>query len=319
MNLSESPGGTSVTAPNRALRALVFALLLLVAVPAAAGAATVSVQPYVEPPLPPGDDGFGTCGRYMMCPPDMVVVTAAPRENNLLVITLESSAPAEGSTLRRYRFIVRDRIAQVQAGPGCSQLDFGAAACTAGAIGPVWLGDGDDWFSSSFGAGGVHGGAGQDVLQDIDGRMTGGEGDDVIVGDRGAGGGGNDVLMVRSGFGDSGDDELRCFPRDTPCHLDGGPGHDLLTGGTSGDRLFGRRGNDVGRGGAGLDTLGGGLGDDSIIGDAGRDVLHGDSGTDRLVSREDRSAGERTVQDRVDCGTGRGDRATGRPSTGATA
>jgi Ca2+-binding RTX toxin-like protein len=129
------------------------------------------------------------------------------------------------------------------------------------------------------------------VLQHIDGRLIGGEGDDVLVGDRGLGGGGNDVLMVRSGAGDSGDDVLRCFPRDTPCHLDGGPGDDLLTGGASRDRLFGRRGNDVLRGGAGPDDLRGG------------------SGTDRLVSREDRSAGERPKSDQVDCGTGRRDRA----------
>ena len=42
------------------------------------------------------------------------------------------------------------------------------------------------------------------MIQDSNGRMTGGAGDDVIVGRRGAGGAGDDVLMVESGVGDSG-------------------------------------------------------------------------------------------------------------------
>ena len=250
--------------------ALVLAVVLTLAVPAAAGAATASVEPYVEPP---GTDGFGSCTRYMMCPPDMVVVTAAPAENNHVVIANEGSAPADGSAQRRYRFIVTDN-AGMQAGPGCAQLDFQAVACTAGAVGPVQLGDGDDSFASGFAAGDVHGGDGQDVLQHSSGRMRGGDGDDVIIGREGEGGAGDDVLTVQAGAGGSGDDVLRCFLREQPCRLDGGPGNDLLTGGDSFDRIFGRRGADVLRGGAGNDFLRGGLG-----------------------------------ADRVDCGPGRGDRA----------
>jgi hypothetical protein len=269
------------------LRALVLIVVLLLALPATAGAATVSVEPYVEPPDP---TGFGSCSRYMMCPPDMVVVTAAPAENNHVVIVPESSAFAQGITGLRYRFIVSDR-AGVQAGAGCAQLDFQAAACTAGAVGPVQLGDGDDSFASNFGGGVAHGGDGQDMLQYSDGRMTGGEGDDVLVGRQGTGGAGDDVLTVESGAGDAGDDVLRCFRPGQPCRLDGGAGDDLLTGGSSVDRLFGRTGADVLRGGADSDTLRGGR------------------GADRLVSREDRAAGERTSLDRVDCGASRRDRA----------
>jgi RTX calcium-binding nonapeptide repeat (4 copies) len=283
---------------------LVGIVVLLLALPATAGATTVSVEPYAEPP---GTDGFGSCSRYMQCPPDMVVATAAPAENNHVVVASEGSVPVEGGTRPRYRFIVTDR-AGVQAGAGCAQLYFQAAACTAGAFGPVQLGDGDDWFASGVGGGFADGGDGQDVLQH-DGHMTGGDGDDVIVGREGAGGGGDDVLTVQSGVGDSGDDVMRCFPRNQACHLDGGPGDDLLTGGTSLDRLFGRRGADVLRGGADFDTLRGGRGDDRLAGGAGGDHLHGDAGADRLVSREDRSAGERTLLDRVDCGAGRGDQA----------
>jgi RTX calcium-binding nonapeptide repeat (4 copies) len=244
-------------------------VVFLLALPATASAATASVEPFVESP---SVDPFGSCSRYMMCPPDMVVVTAGPAENNHVIVALESSAPVPGGTRPRYRFVVTDR-AGVQAGAGCEQLYFQAAACTAGTVGPVQLRDGNDWFASSVGSGDVHGGEGQDVIQHSSSRLTGGDGDDVIVGRRGAGGRGDDVMMVESGSGDSGDDVLRCFPRAQPCRLDGGSGDDLLTGGTGFDRLLGGR------------------------------------GADALVSLEDRPAGERLVRDRVDCGTSRLDRA----------
>jgi RTX calcium-binding nonapeptide repeat (4 copies) len=214
-------------------------VVILLAAPATAGAVTVSVEPYAEPP---GTDPFGSCSRYMMCPPDMIVVAAAPNEANAVVVSADGTVP--GGTTTRYRFIVRDRIAQMQAGPGCTQVDFQTVACAAGAVGPVRLDDGDDSFASSLGAGEVHGGGGQDVLRDADGPMRGGEGDDVIVGGVGYGGGGDDVLMVHTGHGGPGDDVVRCFPRDAPCTLRGGPGGDLLTGGTSLDRIFAGRGAD---------------------------------------------------------------------------
>jgi Ca2+-binding RTX toxin-like protein len=208
----------------------------------------------------------------------------------------------------------------VQAGPGCAQIDPQAAACTAGTIGTVQLGDSEDWFASSFGGGEVFGDEGRDVLQRRIGLMDGGEGDDVLVGDTGDGGAGDDVLvgatgdggagadllLVNSGFGGSGDDALSCPPQGS-CYLEGGPGDDLLTGGPGPDRLFGRRGDDVLRGGSDFDRLRGGLGDDLLAGAAGGDQMHGDAGADRLVSREDRSVGERRVLDRVDCGRGRRD------------
>lgn len=280
--------------------AFVLIVVLLLALPATAGASTVSVEPFVESP---SVDPFGSCSRYMQCPPDMVVLIAAAGESNQLLVTVESSG------YPRSRFVVRDQAWPVQAGPGCAQLDPQAASCTAGAIGPVQLGDGDDWFASGVGGGDLSGGDGHDVLQRRFGPMAGGEGNDLIIGNQGAGGGGDDVLVVQSGFGNSGDDLLSCFPQDRWCHLDGGPGHDRLTSGSGLDRLFGGTGNDIMRGGADFDTLRGGRGDDRLAGGAGGDHLHGDAGTDRLVSREDRSAGERVVLDRVDCGGGRRDRA----------
>jgi serralysin len=295
MKSSESLVGVSVAALEGPVRAFVFALLLLLAVPAAAGAATVSVEPYVEPPLPPGDDGFGSCSRYMQCPADMLVFTAASGEVNRVAIT--EAVRSFGQN----RYLVRDKSAPVVAGAGCQRVDEdplppvpAAAVCTAGAIGPQRLGDGDDWVTSP--GGWVSGGDGHDVMTvsfgDADGgqgddvllahRGKGGSGDDLLIGQQGAGGSGHDRLVVTIGLGDSGNDTLRCFPQGSGCHLKGGAGDDVLTGGRGNDRLFG---------GGGMDVLGGG------------------AGADRLVSREDRSAGEARALDRVDCGTGRRDRA----------
>jgi hypothetical protein len=290
-------------------------------VPAGAGASTVSVEPYREPP---DIDPFGSCGRFMTCPADMVVLTAASGEINHVTIT--EAVVSFGQN----RYIVRDKSAPVVAGPGCEPVDEppqpppgGAVVCTAGAIGPQQLGDGDDWIASpggwasggdgddvmtvSFGT--ADGGEGDDVLVAL-GEANGEGGDDVLVGQQGAGGSGNDLLTVSSGRGDSGDDILRCFPhRTSGCFLKGGAGEDVLTGGAGSDRLFGAGGRDLVRGGARGDELDGGLGNDRLIGGAGLDMLGGGAGADRLEAREDRSAGEQPKKDRVDCGAGRRDRA----------
>jgi hypothetical protein len=280
------------------LRALLSAVVALLALPGVAVAGTASVVPFVEPP---DIDAFGSCSRYMNCPPDMLVFTAAAGESNQLTI-----APEEvGSPDVRWR--VQDAGAALQAGPGCEQVDSNTAVCRTRAVGPVQLGDGDDRTVANSGR--VSGGDGQDVISVQSGEMEGDEDDDVLIGSRGQGGGGDDLLTVTSGEGQSGDDTLRCFPRGFTCHLDGGPGDDLLTGGTSIDRLFGRAGHDVLRGGADFDSLWGGRGDDRLVGGAGGDHLRGQAGADRLESREDRSAGEAIVLDRVDCGAGRRDRA----------
>jgi RTX calcium-binding nonapeptide repeat (4 copies) len=254
------------------VRSLGSALVLLLALPGAAGAATVSVEPYVEPP---DVDPFSSCGRYMMCPPDMVVVAAAPGESNIVAITEERFA------YPRNRYLVRDQGAPPQAGAGCEQVDDLTVACTAGTIGPARLGDGDDRMIASGGE--VHGGPGVDVLMSHFGEANGDEGDDVLIGQSGTGGAGDDFLVVRNGNGDSGDDVLRCSPQVLGCGLDGGSGDDQLTGGAAFDALVGRSGDDV------LRSLG------------ERDRLRGGRGADRLVGGKGR--------DEVDCGAGRRDEA----------
>jgi hypothetical protein len=273
-------------ADNGVLRALGLALLLLVTAPAAAGASTVSVEPFREPS---DIDPFGSCARYMTCPADMLVVVAASGEVNHLAITETFVSFGQN------RYVVRDRSAPLVAGPGCEPVAEpappppAAVVCTAGAVGFQRLGDGDDWITSP--GGWVTGGDGNDVLTVSFGDADGGKGDDVllvatgnangqaghdtVIGQRGEGGSGDDRLTVASGAGNAGDDELSCFShRSSGCFLNGGRGDDRLIGG------------------AGLDRLGGG------------------PGADRLQAREDRSAGQRPRKDRVDCGTGRRDRAT---------
>jgi hypothetical protein len=319
MNESESLVGISVAALSGALRVLVFALLVLVAMPAGAGASTVSVEPFREPP---DIDPFGSCGRYMMCPADMLVFTAASGEANNVAITEAVVSPGQN------RYLVRDVFAPVVAGTGCERVDesppAAAVACTAGAIGPQQLGDGDDWLTSPRGwasggdgddvmtvsSGSADGGEGDDVLLVDTGEADGEEGNDVLIGGQGAGGNGDDRLIVASGRGESGNDTMSCFPyRTLGCYLVGGAGNDVLTGDTGRDRLSGEGGRDLVDGRARDDVLDGGVGNDRLIGGDGRDALGGGAGADRLDAREDLSAGEKPKKDRVDCGTGRRDQA----------
>lgn len=87
---------------------------------------------------------------------------------------------------------------------------------------------------------------------------------------------------------------------DQGARLDGGGGHDRITGGPARDILLGGAGNDLVEGGNGSDDIGGGSGDDllegqsgndTIAGGPGRDMAYGGSGNDRfLVGLGDLSA-----------------------------
>lgn len=117
--------------------------------------------------------------------------------------------------------------------------------------------------SNDVRAGGLRGGAGDDLLRlDASGWVEGGAGDDRI-------------------FGSAGDDELAGGSGDD--RLDGGGGRDLLTGGDGSDKLIGGAGDDRLAGGAGRDRLFGGAGADRLDGDDGADALDGGSGDDALA------------------------------------
>jgi Ca2+-binding RTX toxin-like protein len=110
--------------------------------------------------------------------------------------------------------VASPRVAAVEGGGGDDTIVAAAAACPAG----------------------CHLGVGSQTFE-------GGEGDDVVFGERG-----NDTLL-------------------------GGPGN---------DQLFGGIGDDLLRGGPGNDRLAGGFGADSIDGDEGDDYVRGDSTIDRI-------------------------------------
>lgn len=245
--------------------------------PAAADAATVSVEPFRW------DRSFGDCGHYMNCPADMVVFTAASGEINRVAITETVVA------FEQTRFLIRDyNGVSLVAGAGCERVDespiAAAAVCTAASLGPQRLGDGDDQISSPDGlvSGGngadvivvnfgvADGGAGDDVL--LAPTATGAEGDDVLIGPFSEGGNGAD-LILGSGRGGPGADVMRCLPQDVSCSLFGGSGDDVLTGGTHSDRLFGDGGRDRLDGGVRSDLLDGGPGTDHVdCGEGRRDT-----------------------------------------------
>ena len=293
--------------PIGLVRMFLLIALLVVALPAAAGASTVQVAPFREVPDPSGAPG---CAKIMLCPQDMVVFSAAPGEANDISITAEMLTSTE--PVPRSRFVVRDRsLTPMQAGTGCERIETSAVACVAGTLGPVDLGDlGDRILTLTSGGDVVSGGAGDDLLSVTGGaEANGGDGDDIVVGQKGKGGDGDDVLSGTSGEGGAGDDILRCFPAFAFCDLEGGTGNDRLIGGGGQNMLSGGGGRDSLAGRGGNDTLTGGSGNDRLRGGGGQDKLRGGAGSDRLDARELRSRGERTVKDNADCGTGRRDRA----------
>lgn len=79
------------------------------------------------------------------------------------------------------------------------------------------------------------------------------------------------VVLARGGHDQV---NLTALPAELMADVDGGTGHDEVTGG---------RGSDILRGGPGRDTLNAGNGDDLIIGGTGRDHLLGGRGDDLLL------------------------------------
>lgn len=128
-------------------------------------------------------------------------------------------------------------------------------------------------------------------------RVSGGDGDDVLIGsgdaetlsggdgmDRIEGRGGNDRLDGNAGIdtliGGDGDDTLNGGTGNDS--LDGSFGNDSLLGGNDRDTLIGDEGDDTLQGGLGDDLLNGGAGNDSLLGQDGRDTLLGAGGRDVL-------------------------------------
>ena len=116
-------------------------------------------------------------------------------------------------------------------------------------------------------------------LLDLPGVLSGGDGDDYVLGGTGDdtldGGAGRDTLSGAAG-------RNRIFGGDGPDRLNGSGGRDFLFGEGGDDRLYGRGGNDRLDGGGGVDRLFAGDGDDYLDGGSSYDKLYGDAGDDTL-------------------------------------
>ena len=124
--------------------------------------------------------------------------------------------------------------------------------------------------------------------KDISSTVSGGAGNDVIVGGAGAdylrGDDGNDSITGGAGFddinGNKGNDTASGGEGND--WVVGGQDNDLLSGDNGNDIVYGNLGNDTCYGGNGNDWVRGGQGDDVIYGDAGNDFMSGDKGNDTI-------------------------------------
>jgi Ca2+-binding RTX toxin-like protein len=148
----------------------------------------------------------------------------------------------------------------------------------------------------------VAGGSAADHLTDPNSalslQMSGGSGDDTLVGNRLLGGHGNDTLTHLSSadigvmLGGDGNDTLTDKGAIRGTFMDGEAGADTLLGGPSGDNLLGGDGNDRLFGGNGDDSLFGDAGSDQLVGLFGNDQLSGGTGNDTLVATIERDGSD---------------------------
>lgn len=187
--------------------------------------------------------------------------------------------------------LVTDNGSVLTAGPGCEAVpdDPQQVKCESWRIYEliVDLGDGDDTIEN---------------LAPLRSDITGGEGDDTLIGDK-AQAAADFAAQVGEDSGAGGDS-----------WIDGGPGADTIVGGADRDRLFGGSGNDSISAGAGYDLLCGGPPStgsphqdpcDLNVVATGNDFLHGGSGEDRLMGLDgdDRLIGARGP-DQLHAGSG---------------
>jgi Ca2+-binding RTX toxin-like protein len=269
-------------------RLLLFSLVLLVAVPATASAATVSLR---EDPPSKYDQGSAH-----------LFFTAAAGERNDVALAHDGAS-----------FVVRDLGAPLTPGAGCSALGPDAARCGSALAlvsADVDLRDLDDTFASALDprvylALLVSGGDGHDELTGA-GNLQGGPGPDVLTGSAGqdtlSGGADGDLLRGLGGddvLSGDGDGSQRGSAEPADDLLDGGDGVDVASyaGRSAGVRVdLGDRATDgqAGEhdqllaiesvtGGRGPDELSGDAGPNRIDGDEGDDVLRGRDGDDKLV------------------------------------
>jgi Ca2+-binding RTX toxin-like protein len=157
----------------------------------------------------------------------------------------------------------------------------------------IITGDGDDSVTDMNGSNSITTGAGNDlvvlcvatgefgippvVTSVIAATVATGDGDDTVVA-------GGDVV---ASLGD-GNDTFRPFATNLDArpgdrfNVDGGNGHDHLSGSPNSDSIMGGAGNDTIQGFHGDDAIDSGDGDDHVEASFGHDTIHGGSGADRI-------------------------------------
>jgi hypothetical protein len=316
------------------MRALLLALALLAAVPAASGAATVVTDP----------GGF----LYVKGSPQADDLTISPDGDQSVLFTdpagVEGCEPVDATTMRcgasrccKYLNISleegddRLRIAdgmnldvvahggdgddtllggqfrdRLQGGPGNDVLSGGDGMDRLDG----WTGN--DEMDGGLGRDDLFGGEGRDrvsyadrtegVRVWLDGRATGAfNAEDRVDAEWIDGGAGPDVIIGSPArntiVGNGGDDRLSGGQGED--FIDGGDGDDLLLG--DGTDVEAPRTQPVGEGA--IDLLRGGAGNDSLRGDAGRDLLDGEAGDDLVDARDAKPTWE--VRDETaGCGDG---------------
>jgi hypothetical protein len=242
----------------------------------------------------------------LAAPASAHAATASVTTGTLSFVASDGKENAISVTVAAPNFVITDTGESVTAGAGCSQAAPASVTCaTAGitalnidsrdgndaiSVGgtsvPTTLsgGEGDDQLTGSDGNDTLNGGAGADRLEGGLGTDTfnGDSGDDVLLG--GTGSTGNDVLN-----GGTGTDVADYSARGVTLQIsvdgtanDGQQGEtdnvktdvENVTGGSAGDALIGSTVANV--------LLGGG-GDDTLDGDAANDILDGGTGADDLV------------------------------------
>ncbi len=236
------------------MRAWLAALMLVLAAPGAAGAATARV-----------DDG-------------RLHYVAGPAEANRVGLV------AQGGQIT-----LTDLGAEIAVEDGCNAIDLQRVTCTAGS---VWaeLGDGDDSIESLPEADTFHGGEGVDTLnyetrtEDlvVDLADPGIDGGDTTTGfENIAGGRGQDKL-----YGTAADNVIDAGGTSAGADLlVGRGGNDTLLAGAGGSELSGGRGDDVLVGGDGTDSFGCGRGDEDIVQNAAVRLDYLTSGCEALRNR----------------------------------
>ena len=156
----------------------------------------------------------------------------------------------------------------------------------AGGDDKLFGGSGDDIIRAQGGDDVLSGGQGDDILDGGDGNDWASYAGDApvtvnlaLTGKQDTGGAGGDILKdIENLMGSTGGDTLSGDGLNNI--IDGGAGDDILRGMGGYDKLAGGFGNDKLYGGAGQDTLDGGFGDDRLQGGAHDDVLIGGDGRD---------------------------------------